>query len=50
MIAFQFGRHDLLRRLHARELSLVRERIGASDAPHWREFTTAWTGDADATA
>jgi len=35
---------------YARELSLVRERIGASEAPHWREFTIAWTGDASATA
>ena len=35
---------------YARELSLVRERIGASEAPHWREFTIAWTGDANATA
>jgi predicted PolB exonuclease-like 3'-5' exonuclease len=34
---------------YARELSLVRDRIGASDAPHWREFTAAWTGGAQAT-
>ena len=34
---------------YARELSLVRERIGASDAPHWRAFIARWTGDAAAT-
>ena len=30
---------------YAREISLVRERIGASDAPHWRAFMAKWTGD-----
>jgi 3'-5' exonuclease len=30
---------------YAREISLVRERIGASDAPHWRGFMAKWTGD-----
>jgi predicted PolB exonuclease-like 3'-5' exonuclease len=32
---------------YARELSLVRERLAAIDAPHWREFLAAW--DARAT-
>jgi predicted PolB exonuclease-like 3'-5' exonuclease len=27
---------------YAREISLVRERIGASDAPHWRAFIAQW--------
>jgi predicted PolB exonuclease-like 3'-5' exonuclease len=31
---------------YANELSLVRERIGASDAPHWRAFVAKWTGAA----
>ena len=28
---------------YAREISLVRERIAASDAPHWREFLAPGT-------
>jgi hypothetical protein len=28
---------------YARELSLVRERFGASDAPHWRAFMAKWS-------
>jgi hypothetical protein len=31
---------------YARELSLVRERIGGADAPHWRTFVAKWTGAA----
>jgi predicted PolB exonuclease-like 3'-5' exonuclease len=27
---------------YAREISFVRERIGASDAPHWRAFMAKW--------
>jgi len=27
---------------YAREISVVRERIGASDAPHWRAFMAKW--------
>jgi 3'-5' exonuclease len=27
---------------YAREISLVRERVGASDAPHWRAFIAKW--------
>jgi predicted PolB exonuclease-like 3'-5' exonuclease len=30
---------------YARELSMVRERIAAHDAPHWRAFIARWTGD-----
>src|SRR5690349_22833592 len=29
---------------YAREVSLVRERIGASDAPHWRAVIAEWDG------
>jgi predicted PolB exonuclease-like 3'-5' exonuclease len=29
---------------YAREVSLVRERVGASDAPHWRAFIAKWDG------
>ena len=47
---FRLMRGEIDAGQYARELSLVRERIGASEAPHWREFTTAWTGDANATA
>jgi len=25
-------------------VSLVRERVGASDAPHWRAFIAKWDG------
>jgi predicted PolB exonuclease-like 3'-5' exonuclease len=31
---------------YARELSLVRERLAAIDAPHWREFIAAWDAHA----
>ena len=27
---------------YAREISLARERVATSDAPHWREFLAAW--------
>jgi 3'-5' exonuclease len=29
---------------YASELALVRERVAAYDAPHWREFLARWTG------
>lgn len=29
---------------YAHEISLARERIAASDAPHWRAFLAAWSG------
>jgi 3'-5' exonuclease len=28
---------------YAREISFVRERVGASDAPHWRAFMAKWS-------
>jgi 3'-5' exonuclease len=31
---------------YAREISIARERVGASEAPHWRAFTAAWDGNA----
>jgi hypothetical protein len=27
---------------YAREISLARERVATSDAPHWHEFLAAW--------
>ena len=31
---------------YASDISLVRERIGASDAAHWRAFIAKWDGEA----
>ena len=31
---------------YAREISLVRERIGAADGAHWRAFLAKWEGAA----
>jgi hypothetical protein len=31
---------------YAAEISFVRERVAAIDAPHWREFLAAWDGSA----
>jgi hypothetical protein len=30
---------------YAGEISLVREKIATSDAPHWRAFAAKWDGD-----
>jgi hypothetical protein len=40
-------RFQLLRGVHAageyaKEISLARERIAATGAPHWQEFLAAW--------
>jgi hypothetical protein len=35
---------------YAREIALARERIAASDAPHWREFIARWAGGAPSPA
>jgi 3'-5' exonuclease len=43
---FRLMRGELDAGEYAREISLVRERIGASDAPHWSAFIAKWTGDA----
>lgn len=41
---FRLMRGELDAGEYAREISLVRERIGTSDAPHWRAFAAHWTG------
>lgn len=45
---FRLMRGELTAGAYAAEISLVRERIAAAGAPHWREFLAAW--DASATA
>ena len=47
---FRLMRGELDAGEYASEISLVRERIAASDAPHWRAFIAKWTGDAAVTA
>jgi predicted PolB exonuclease-like 3'-5' exonuclease len=47
---FRLMRGELDAGEYASEISLVRERIAASDAPHWRAFIANWTGDAAVTA
>jgi predicted PolB exonuclease-like 3'-5' exonuclease len=47
---FRLMRGELDAGAYASEISLVRERIAASDAPHWRAFIAKWTGDAAVTA
>jgi predicted PolB exonuclease-like 3'-5' exonuclease len=42
---FRLMRGELDAGEYAREISMVRERIGASDAPHWRAFIARWVGD-----
>jgi hypothetical protein len=32
---------------YAKELSLAREKLAASGAPHWREYLDAWDANAD---
>jgi len=44
---FRLMRGELTAGAYAQEISLVREKIGAIGAPHWREFLAAW--DANAT-
>ncbi len=39
---FRLMRGELDAGEYAREISLVRERFGASDAPHWRAFMARW--------
>ncbi|MEO8486946.1 MAG: 3'-5' exonuclease [Betaproteobacteria bacterium] len=45
---FRLMRGEQTAGAYAQEISLVRERIAANGAPHWREFLAAW--DAQATA
>ena len=39
---FRLMRGELTAGEYATEISLARERLGAIDAPHWREFLAAW--------
>lgn len=39
---FRLMRGELTAGAYAAEISKVRERVAASDAPHWREFLAAW--------
>jgi hypothetical protein len=39
---FRLMRSELDAASYAAEIALVRERIAASDAPHWREFLARW--------
>jgi predicted PolB exonuclease-like 3'-5' exonuclease len=39
---FRLTRGEIDAGAYAREISTARERIAASDAPHWRAFLTAW--------
>lgn len=39
---FRLMRGEVTAGEYAAEISLARERIGAIDAPHWREFLAAW--------
>ena len=45
---FRLMRGELSAGEYAKEISLARERIAATPAPHWAEFIAAW--DANATA
>ena len=39
---FRLMRGEVDAGAYAREMSLVRERLSSIDAPHWREFLSAW--------
>lgn len=39
---FRLMRGELAAGEYAAEISLARERVGASDAPHWKDFLAAW--------
>jgi len=43
-LRFQLLRGTCSPEAHANELALVREKLGASKEPHWREFLAAWNG------
>jgi len=43
-LRFRLMRGEMDAGEYAREVSLVRERIGASDAVHWRAFIAKWDG------
>jgi predicted PolB exonuclease-like 3'-5' exonuclease len=39
---FRLMRGELSAGEYAKEIALVRERIVAADAPHWKAFVAAW--------
>ena len=41
-LRFQHMRGTMAAGEYATEISLAREKIAASNEPHWREFITAW--------
>jgi predicted PolB exonuclease-like 3'-5' exonuclease len=45
-LRFRLLRGELSAGEYAKEVSLARERIVATDAPHWREFVAAWDANA----
>ena len=45
-LRFRLLRGELTAGEYAKECSLAREKIAAMDAPHWREFITAWDASA----
>ena len=47
---FRLMRGELDAGGYAQEISLARERLGALDAPHWKEFVAAWDARASAPA
>ena len=47
---FRLMRGELTAGAYAAEISLARERIAATGAPHWREFLAAWDANASAPA
>ena len=46
-LRFELMRGVLDRPRYDQEIERVREKIGRSDEPHWREFTAAWQDDGD---
>jgi len=45
-VRFRLLRGEIDAGEYAKEIALVRERIAASEAPHWREFLAAWDANA----
>ena len=41
---FRLMRGELTAGEYAKEISLAREKVAASHAPHWKEFLAAWVG------
>jgi predicted PolB exonuclease-like 3'-5' exonuclease len=45
---FRLMRGEIDAGAYAAELSFVRERLAASESPHWRDYLAAWDGGASA--